>query len=196
MQQHRLAKWWLLEELRTLFLSSGSEMVVQYSLKEPLNPETPSKELQRSLLEQLSSTGHILLKQLNDELYEVTWQFEFESLHRKQQELIKNIGWHSGEHVTFDDDTATLTLGTKTVKLPPYKLEHLMCQAMFKYRLNESIDVSIVYDEMQETFGGSWSKTGKRQMKDAVIRINKRVDEGLDIPQLFKLSQNTITRTF
>lgn len=198
LQQHRLSKWWLLEELRTLFLSADSEMVVQYTLKEPTSTDMPSKDLQRSLLEQLASTGHILLKPLDAEMYEATWQFEFETLHRKQQELVKNIGWQSGEHVAFDDDTTTLSLGTKTVKLPPYKLEHLMCQVMFKYRLNEPVDSSVVYEEMQETLGGdgSWNDAAKRQIKDGVRRINKRVDEGLDIPQLFKLEQNTVKRTF
>jgi hypothetical protein len=198
LQQHRLAKWWLLEELRTLFLSSDQEMVVKYRLKKPDTNDVPTPELQRSLLEQLAASKHILLKKLDDDLYEVAWQFEFETLHRKQQELVKSIGRYSGEHVTFDDDTATISLGSKSVQLPPYKLEHLMCQVMFKYRLNEPVDTSIVFEEMQETLGGdgSWNDAAKRQIKDAVIRINKRVEEGLDIPQLLRLEQKTVKRTF
>jgi hypothetical protein len=194
LQQHRLAKWWLLEELRTLFLSSDQDMVVRYSLKAPTSPDVPSQELQRSLLEQLAASKHILLKKLDDELYEVTWQFNFETLHRKQQELVKDMQVQSGEPVEFDDDTGVLTLGTKKAQLPPFKKEHLLCGVMFKYRVDEPVDTSTAYEEMEET--DDWDETAKRMIKDTVIRINKRVNETLDIPHLFKLEKNTVRRTF
>lgn len=195
MQQHRLAKWWLLEELRTLFLSSDpSEMAVRYTIKEPATANMPSADLQRSLLEQLAFTKHILLKPLDDKTYEVTWQFEFEGLYRKQQELVKDLQVQSGEPVKFDNDTAILTLGTKKAQLPPFKKEHLLCGVMFKYRVDEPVDTSTVYEEMEET--DDWDETARRMIKDTVIRINKRADETLGIPHLFKLEKNTIRRTF
>jgi hypothetical protein len=196
MQQHRLAKWWLLEELRTLFLSSDpSEMVVRYTLKESTTADMPSADLQRSLLEQLAFTEHILLKPLDDKTYEVTWQFEFESLYRKQQELVKGMQVQGGEPVEFDDDTGVLTLGTKKAQLPPFKKEHLLCGVMFKYyRVDEPVDTSTVYEKMEES--DDWNETAKRMIKDTVIRINKRVDETLGIPHLFKLEKSTIRRTF
>lgn len=194
-QQHKLAKWWLIEQLRALFLSSDpSEMVVQYTIKEPSTADMPSVDLQRSLLEQLAFTKHILLKPLDDKTYEVAWQFEFEGLYRKQQELVKDMQVQSGEPVAFDEETGVLTMGIKNAQLPPFKKEHLLCGVMFKYRVGEPVDTSIVYEEMEEN--DNWNEAAKRMIKDTVIRINNRVNETLDIPHLFKLEKNTIRRTF
>ncbi len=194
-QRYRLAKWWLMEELRTLFLSGDTDMVVEYQLIPPTSPEIPTKPVQKRLLEQLAFANQILLKKLDDELYEVTWQTGFEKMHTKQRELVKNIGWASGEQVKFDDETATLSLGAKSTQLPPYKYEHQMCQVMFKYRLGEPVDTSLVYEEMMAD-DKDWDDQAKRMIKDTVRRINQRVDEVLLIPQIFRLEKNTIRRTF
>lgn len=195
MQRYRLAKWWLLEELRTLFLSSDpSEMVVRYTIKEPTTADTPSVDLQRSLLEQLASTKHILLKPLDDKTYEVTWQFEFESLYRKQQELVKDLQVQSGEKLEFDSDTGVLTLGTRKATIPPDTKEYDLWDAMYKRRVGETVDTSIIYEEM--TGYEKLDETAKRMIKDAVRRINKRADELLGVPELIDRKNNTLRRIF
>lgn len=193
LQQHRLAKWWLLEELRILFLSSDQEMVVKYRLKKPDTNDVPTPELQSSLLEQLAASKHILLKKLDDDLYEVTWQFEFETLHRKQLELVKGIDWKNGAKLEFDDETGILTLGIKTAQIPPETKEDYLCRAMFKHRVGEAVDASTIYEEM--TDDDKWDETARRMLKDAVRRVNKRANELLDIPELLVREKNTIRRT-
>lgn len=192
-QRQRLAKWWVLQQLKYLFLSGTHDMVVEYHFRKPDSPDEPEIEVQKSILHQLaSSKGIITIQSKADDKYVVEWGPEFEKTYWKYHELAKNIEVLSAEPVIFDDDEATIRLGSKKAHLPPFKKEHLLCQTMFEYKVGESVDASIVFEAMSGE--SAWDDKAKRMMKDTVIRINKRLQEVLNLPSLFKLEQGTIKR--
>jgi len=193
-ERQRLAKWWVLQELRFRFLSGPHEGIVDFRLREASNNDEPAIEVQKSIIEQLSSLNRVinLVKQDGD-IYTVEYGPDFEKTYRKYEQLVQNIDALSPEPVVFDEDEPTLTLGTKKARLKGYTKEHELCEVMFQYKVGESVDLSSVFESMTGSEGGLSDKD-RRMIRDTVNRINKRSQEVLGIPVLLQMERNTIRR--
>lgn len=193
-QRYRHDKWWLLQELRHGFLASDRhELIMTYRLREPGDGDTPDKEMQRSLLKQLADSGNISLEQADNETFRIGYEADFNSTYNKYLLMMKDAEQRPDESVEFDDDTGMLTLGKDKCQLPPFKYEHMLCEAMSQYLQNEPVDTSEVYEKMLGE-NAEWDAKARRLIKDTVRRINRRVNEAFNIPAYLKLEKNTIRR--
>lgn len=193
-QRYRQDKWWLLQELRHRFLSADPhDMIVTFKLLEPSDESVPSKEVQRSLLEQLANSKTVSIRRQDDETYQIEYEADFNQTYNKYLLMMKDVELRVGEPITFDDDTGMLTLGNDKCQLPPFKYEHMLCQVMSQYLQNEPVDTSEVYEKMLGE-NAEWDDRARRLIKDTVRRINKRVNEAFHIPAYLKLEKNTIRR--
>ncbi len=169
-------------------------MVIEYRFRKPANLNEPEIEVQKSILEQLAVTKSIIkIQRKSSNKYIVEGGADFEKTYRKYEELAKNIDVLSAEPAIFDDDRAIISLGTKECQLPPYKNEHLLCQAMFKYKVGENVDASTVFEIMKGE-DSTFDTKEKRMIKDTVNAINERVDKVLGLQAIFKREQQTLKR--
>lgn len=193
-QKHKLAKWWVLKQLRYLFLSGPHEMVIKYNFNSPRSLEEPEPEVQKTILEQLEMTGTVIkILKKTKTYYTIEHLADFYKTYDKYKKIAEGIDVLSSEMTVFDDDTATIILGNSVCQLPPFKSEHILCQVMYRYKVGESVDSSYVFESMKGD-GEVWDDKSQRMIKDTILRINKRVSEVIGIPGLFKREQQTIRR--
>jgi hypothetical protein len=84
----------------------------------------------------------------------------------------------SDNSISFDDDKAKIIIGKKECQLPAYKNEHYFCRAIFQHPVNEFVDWSIIFENMDKTLNSGNKKDStkdKRSIQDAMYAINKRI---------------------
>ena len=107
-----------------------------------------------------------------------------------------------GKEIKYDDKEAKILINDTVCQLPPYKNEHYLCGVMFKKKINQPIDWSVVYEKMSgdyETHYGKPPKTREhwRSVYDTMIRINSRIKKDLHTTDdLFSWQELTIKRNF
>lgn len=104
-----------------------------------------------------------------------------------------------GGKLKFIDKEATLVMGDKKCSLPPFKNEHFLCRAMFKYTKGKPVDWSEVYETITGYYRKSYGKPPKtkenyHRVYDPVQQINQRVKKDLGIEKIFDWREMTITR--
>ncbi len=104
--------------------------------------------------------------------------------------------------IKFDDKQGSLLIGNTKTQLPPYKNEHYLCGVMFKKKINQPIDWSVVYEKMSGDHEKHYSKSSKmrehwRTVYDTMNRVNARIRENLHTTDnLFSWQELTIKRNF
>jgi len=97
--------------------------------------------------------------------------------------------------VEFLDNEPALKCADKKCPLPPFKNEHFLCRVMFEYPINETIDWSIIAEEMDKlAISTTGKEKTKRSLYDTVRAINERVREIFEIDKLFDWTEKTIKR--
>ena len=137
---------------------------------------------------------------------------KFDSLYKKVRRKIHNLKQKetgsqktklSGQTIIFDDDKATITIGKKTIFLPPYKNEHYFCQVVFKHDSKEPISWDIIYDKMTGNSiisGGENPRPIRKNwqtVNDTMKRVNNRIKKAVNTnDSLFSWSNKTIIRNY
>jgi len=97
--------------------------------------------------------------------------------------------------INYNDEEPAINVGNKKVALPPYKNEHCLCREMFERKISESVDWSIIYEEM--TGKESTDKENWRTVYDAMNALNKRIQEICNTSNaLFTWQEKTIKRNY
>jgi hypothetical protein len=193
-ERQRLAKWWVLQELRYRFLSGPHEGIVDFRLRQASSHDEPDIEIQRSIIEQISELKRVItILKKHEDIYTVECGPDFEKTYRKYEQIVGQIDALSPEPVVFDDDEPSLVFGTKKARIKGYTKEYELCEVIFQYKVGESVDISTVFEAMTGSEGGLSDKD-RRMIRDTVNRINKRCQEVLGIPALIKMERNTIRR--
>jgi len=84
----------------------------------------------------------------------------------------------SDNNISFDDDKAKIIIGKKECQLPAYKNEHYFCRAIFQHPVDEFVDWSIIFENMDKTLNSGNKKDStkdKRSIQDTMYAINKRI---------------------
>lgn len=189
-----IAMWWLLQEIRYLFLAGREGMEAEFELhRQNDNTDIPEIEVQKALLKQLEEQKAIKMIHWGDDKYSLLGDEAFDSVYGFYETYIASMDPTKGLSVVFDEDEGTLTLGVKKCQLPPFGKEQLLCEVMFQYLQGEPVDRGRVFEHLQGT-EAEINEQGKRMIKDTVRRVNKRVSETLGISSLFKIERGTLRR--
>ena len=106
------------------------------------------------------------------------------------------------KEIKYDDKEARILIGDTVCQLPPYKNEHYLCGVMFKKKINQPVDWSVVYEKMSGDYEKHYGKTPKtrehwRAVYDTMIRINNRIKKEIHTTDdLFSWQELTIKRNF
>lgn len=102
--------------------------------------------------------------------------------------------------VKFDDNKATISIGNTKCQLPPHKNEHFFCRAMFQCPVNEFVDWSIIYenmDKINEFNNKEGANKEKRSVQDTMYALNNRVKEVFNTNNnLFTWKNKSIKRNY
>ncbi len=77
--------------------------------------------------------------------------------------------------ISFDDKSARILIGEISIQLPPFQNEHCLCRVIFRCKIHEPIDWSVVYKEMTGDIDEIADKTKKRSVQDTMYAVNNRV---------------------
>jgi len=106
----------------------------------------------------------------------------------------------SGNTISFDDDKAKIVVGNKECQLPAYKNEHYFCRAIWQHPVNEFVDWSIVFENMDKTLNSGNKKDStkdKRSIQDTMYNLNKRIKSVIDTDDdLFTWKERSIKRNY
>ncbi len=96
--------------------------------------------------------------------------------------------------IEFDDDKTSLYIKGKECKLPAFKDEHYLCRALYTRLKEEPIDWEILYEEITGSKVENVEKN-KKKIRDAVDRLNTRVEALLGVERFVKWENKTARRT-
>lgn len=121
---------------------------------------------------------------------------KMEILHKYEDKKTTKSYDLNNANVSFDDSKATIHIDELEIPLPEYAKEHYLARSIFKRRVGEPIDWSIVYQEMQAKNTDDLPDANNwRYVYDACNDINKRIREVTKTKQkLFEWSNKTIKR--
>ncbi len=105
----------------------------------------------------------------------------------------------SGNTILFDDDKAKIIIGNKECQLPAYKNEHYFCRAIWQHPVNEFVDWSIVFENMDKTLNSNKKGTekDKRSVQDTLYAVNKRIKDVIHTEDdLFAWKEKSIKRNY
>lgn len=101
----------------------------------------------------------------------------------------------SEQQIRFNDDNATIFVGSKRCPLPVCKYEHYFARTMWERPVGEPVSWDIVAEEMHEHMGGRDLK-GKTVM-DTMYRLNDRIREIANTDdELFSRKSQNIVRNY
>lgn len=118
------------------------------------------------------------------------------------QKKINNINKTDllGQNILFDDEKVQILIGNKNCQLPPYRNEHYFCRAIFQHPINEFVDWSIIYENMDKVPEGinkTESRKEKRAVQDTVYLLNKRIKKVINTEDnLFTWKEKSIKRNY
>jgi hypothetical protein len=95
----------------------------------------------------------------------------------------------------FVDNQAVIQAGNIKIKLPPHGNEHWLCKIMYKYKINEPVDWSEIYEAVTGNSLPDDKRKGKKMVYDAYEKLNERVESKTGIKGAFAWQNNTIKRT-
>lgn len=105
----------------------------------------------------------------------------------------------SGNTISFDDDKAKIAIGNKECQLPAYKNEHYFCRAIWQHPVNEFVDWSTVFENMDKTLNSNKKGTekDKRSIQDTMYAVNKRIKDVINTEDdLFTWKERSIKRNY
>lgn len=202
--------WWILEAIEKEYLATPKEGLVEFWIKN--DDATAPPDRQKKLLQKLEKDYGVIKirepfsRKLFPNTRPVLFGIEeskgffleilpkFDKFYEECKQKQKDESTPQGE-VKFDDDKAVLKLGERECPLPPYKNEHFLCRAMFKFPIKELVDWSLIYKEITGEELQNAPKN-KRMVYDATEAVNTRVKEIFGIDKLFIWASKTIKRVY
>lgn len=99
--------------------------------------------------------------------------------------------------VTFNDEKSSIETDSRICSLPPFQNEHFFCRAMFKHKIDEPIDWSLIYQEMTGSEESIGDNKNKRTVQDTMYAINNRIKADFNTSDnLFSWKNKSIKRNF
>ena len=151
------------------------------------------------LSKQLQEQGLVRLTEFRPNKNGMVYGYYIDFVRPQYDEFYKALetefGYDADEptgEVVFNDEEAALIYGKKRAALPPFKKEHLFCQAAYDYPINEVIDWSDIYEKMRNV--ESENTDDWRYVYDALNSVNRRASKMFGIKQLFEWKQQTVKR--
>lgn len=112
---------------------------------------------------------------------------------------IKKINLNK-KNIIFDDEKAKIIIDNKECQIPPYKNEHYFCRAIFQHPVNEFVDWSIIFENMDKIITSDNKKDAekeKRSVQDTMYALNKRIKETINTEDdLFIWKEKSIKRNY
>ena len=107
------------------------------------------------------------------------------------------------QKISFDDETATITIGQSKIKLPPNKFEHCFCRVMFSKKVNKAISWETVYEKAignDDAVMVGQAISAQQQwhrVYDIAKAINNRIKKEMHTDdKLFTCGEDAIERNF
>jgi|GEM_PF-3217778 hypothetical protein len=99
--------------------------------------------------------------------------------------------------ITFNDESARILIGEIPLQLPPFQNEHCLCRVIFKRKIHEPVDWSLVYKEMTGDIEEIADKKKMRAVQDAMYALNNRVKKEANTDDsLFSWEGKSMARNF
>ena len=99
--------------------------------------------------------------------------------------------------IKFEDAEAHILIGETSVALPPFQNEHCLCRVVFKRKIHEPVDWSLIYKEMTGDSEEVADKKKMRTVQDAMYGLNDRIKKELDTDDnLLSWKNKSISRNF
>jgi len=99
--------------------------------------------------------------------------------------------------VGFDNALASIFINKIKCSLPAFLNEHLFCRVMFAHRVGESVDWSVVHNEMTGKTDGVGGESDMRALRDTMYHVNTRIKEMAHTgDDLFSWKNKAIKRNF
>lgn len=101
----------------------------------------------------------------------------------------------AGQPSMLKDTEAQIAIGPIACQLPPFQNEHDFCRVMFKYKVGESVDWSVIFEQMSGNAEVIGDDGNKRTVQDTMYAINNRVKKDLNTEDnLFTWKNKSVKR--
>jgi hypothetical protein len=130
---------------------------------------------------------------------EISVQQDTETITPEMQKVVQQI---KDPHTEFDDELPAIIIDGAKYPLPAYTMVHFLARIMFKYRVGEAVDWSLVEGQMAEILGRAvderiLSATRRKRLWDTAKRLNNRMRELFnDKEPLIEFRGKTIRRRY
>lgn len=112
----------------------------------------------------------------------------------------QNAASLKGKEVEFDENLPAILIDDKAYPLPPSKNEDYFARVMFRHRIGEFVDWSLIYATMAGVDGQRVdveNEKNKKMVRDTMNRLNKRIKELADTEDdLFSWKNKSVCRNF
>lgn len=174
------------------------------SVSQEKSPSTQGEDLKKRyslLIEEIKSKGVSSSSNLEERYLQNLREIKFHKSAQTSNTKTTTVGLKD-KKIKYDDKEARIFIGDTTCQLPPFKNEHYLCRVMFKKKIYQPTDWSVVYEKMSgdyEKYYGKPPKTREhwRTVYDTMVRVNNRIKTNVyTSDDLFSWQELTIKRNF